>query len=168
MWVARELRGIQPDEVEQLGHPGAPFGLPSDAMNDEWLFDDGADAHARVQRGVGVLKDDLHVPTRLPQARLREAQNVFVLESDFTGRRLDEPQDAPAGRGFSAAGFPDEPERLPFLDREADVVDGPDDRPGRKEPPRPAELSDQVPDFEEGHQCPRAGRIWGSTAGPCR
>ena len=40
--VPRELRGVEADEVEELGHSGAALGLRADAMDDERLFDDRA------------------------------------------------------------------------------------------------------------------------------
>src|SRR5437762_2145076 len=66
--VARELRGIQADQVEELRDTRAPLRSRSDLVDDQRLFDDRADAHARVERRVGILENDLHVATRVSHA----------------------------------------------------------------------------------------------------
>ena len=82
----------------------------------------------------------------------REPQHVLAAEEHLAGRRLDQPQDAASGRALAAARLADEPEHLAFLDREADVVDGPDDRRRAPESLLADEVLDEVADLEERHQ----------------
>ena len=51
--------------------PRAPaaLGAVAHAVDQQRLADDVADRHARVERGVGVLEDHLHVPAQRPQRR---------------------------------------------------------------------------------------------------
>ena len=49
----------QAHEVEQLKNPLANFARRQRLVGDERLGDDRADPHARVERGVGILKDRL-------------------------------------------------------------------------------------------------------------
>src|SRR5581483_1787688 len=61
--VAAHVVGLQPDRLQELGHT-VPELLPGprQLVDDERLADDGADRHARIERGERVLEDDLHVP----------------------------------------------------------------------------------------------------------
>ena len=61
-------------------------------------------------------------------ARAREREHVLAAKQDLAGGRFDQPQDAAAGRALAAAGFADESEHLAFVDREAHIVHGLDDR----------------------------------------
>ena len=67
MWVAIGMLGAQPHDLEQLVYPVPSLPRRADAVHDEGLRDDGLHPHARVQRGVGILEDDLHPPPQLPQ-----------------------------------------------------------------------------------------------------
>jgi len=66
------------------------------------------------------------VPPGLAQGAAVESEHVLALERDLSRRRLDQTQDAAAGRGLAAARFPDQAERLALLDRERDAIDRPD------------------------------------------
>ena len=71
---AAELMGItvvvifsQTDLIEQF-YDSIALGLAfGELMNLESFTHDVAHAHARVERGVGILKDDLHLPPRVAQ-----------------------------------------------------------------------------------------------------
>ena len=86
------------------------------SMNDQRLLDDLPRAHSRIQRGVRILKDHLHVAAARRACARREAEHVLAAERDVAGRRLDQPQDAAPGRALAAARLADEPERLALLD----------------------------------------------------
>ena len=72
------------------------------------------------------------LPRRSRSSRDAELGDVDAVVEDLSGGGLDEAEDRAAGRGFAAAGFADEAERLAAVDVEADVVDGADvvDRAG--------------------------------------
>ena len=92
-------------------------------MDDQRLADDRADRHARVERGVGILEDDLHVAAQRAQRLAVERDDALAFEPHLARGRLDEPQDAAPGGRLAAAGFADEPQRLAGADLEADTVD---------------------------------------------
>ena len=80
MRVAVDVLGREPDDVEQLAHArraivarSAPWMRSGSAMID-------ADAHARVQRGVRVLEDHLHLAPQRPQLAPRQRGDVRALE----------------------------------------------------------------------------------------
>ena len=123
--VAAHVIGLQADRLEQLDHPRRQFGAGlGEFVDDERLADDAADRHARVQRCERVLEDYLHVATERAKRVSAEVRDVAALEPDLAGRRLDEAQDAAAGRRLAAAGLADEPKRLSSRDVEADAIDG--------------------------------------------
>src|SRR5215471_11631856 len=123
--VTVHMIGVEPHRFEQLDN-AALESLPRarEAVDDERLADNRADRHARIERGVGVLKNDLHVAAERTQFAAGQYGRVLALEPDLAGSRFDKAQDAAAGRGFAAAGLADEPQRLAAADIEADAVDG--------------------------------------------
>src|SRR5438132_8011690 len=98
-----EVRRIEADEVEQLGHARAPLGAAPESMDDQRLLDDVPRAHARIQRRIGVLEDDLHLAARLAHSPPAEGKDVLAPKPHFAGRRLDQPQHAAPGRRLAAA-----------------------------------------------------------------
>ena len=78
---------------------------------------------ARIQRREGILENDLHVRTAFPQFPAAELKDILPVENDLSGGRLDQPEDAAPGRGFSAAGFADDAESSALLQGEGDIVD---------------------------------------------
>src|SRR6185503_3584580 len=90
------------------------------------LADDRADGHARVERAVRVLEDDLHPAPEAAQPVRLERGQVDPVEPDRARGGLAQADQRPAGRALAAAGFADEPEGLAAANLEADVVDGAD------------------------------------------
>ena len=115
--------GVQADTVEQVGDLGAPT-VPPLTPHDEGLADDVADRHARVEAGVGILEDHLHLPPEPTQVLASGVGDVVALELDVTGRGLDETKDDACRRGLSAPGLTHQAECLPLPDAEVDAVDG--------------------------------------------
>ena len=150
--IAGLVGRLQPHQLKQLSDTSAALPLCSELVNDQRLFDDVADTHPRVQRRIRILEDDLHVAARHPHPIRREAQHVLAAEHDVAGRRFNQPEDAPAGGALAAARFADQAEHLPFVDREAHVVDRLDDRRGTQEPLLSRKMFDEVTDLEQRHQ----------------
>ena len=79
------------------------------------------DGEARIERGVAVLKHHLHPAAQLPQRQI--AAELFAVEHDRAGIRLDQADHQPRRRRLAAAGFADDAEHLALVDREAHVID---------------------------------------------
>ena len=106
-------------------------------MNDERLFDDLPRPHPRVERRIRILKHDLHLPPRCPQLATRDKrEDILAAKADLARGRLDQPQQAAAGRRLAAAGLADQAERLALFDREAHVIDRGDTRALAEQPAR--------------------------------
>ena len=97
--------------------------LGADPVHDERLADDVADRHAGVERGVRILEDDLHLPPHPAHLLATDLGQLDTLEAHRARGRLEELEDAVAGRRLARAGLADEPERLARSDVEADAVD---------------------------------------------
>ena len=149
--VAVDEARVEADDVEELAHAGAAVAARADAVHDERLRDDVADGHARVERRVRVLEDDLHLAPHLPHVLAAERRQLPPLEADRAAGRLEQAEDAVAGRGLAGAGLADEAERLALADLEADAVHGPDevDRPVDQQARLDREVLLEVGDLEE-------------------
>jgi len=163
----RDLRRVQADQAEQLRHPGLALLAGADAMDDERFFDDGADAHAGVERRIGILKDDLEIATGAPQVSCVERCQVGALEDDLSRCGLDQPQDAAAGGRLSTAGFTDQAERLAGSHIETDVVNSAHGA-AAAQPSAAAELLYEMRDLQEGSADVQCCHAPPPVAWPCR
>src|SRR5262245_10215614 len=118
-------------------------------MDDERFLDDLARAHPRVQRRIRILKHDLHVTPGLAHPLARKGEYVVVTKPDVAAGRLDQSEDAAAGRGLAAAGFADQSECLPLLNAEAHIVDRTYRRAVTEETAATDKVFDEVRDFDE-------------------
>ena len=91
-------------------------------MNDQRLGDDFFHAHARVERGKGVLKDDLHVAAETAELTAVGCEYVLAVEGDGAGSGLDEAENHASQSGLTAARFADKAECFSLSDVERDTV----------------------------------------------
>ena len=123
------------DAAQQLGDPIVALRAPADAVDDERLGDQRADAHARIERRIGVLEDHLRpAPHRLHLAPRQRAGRAAV-DRDLP-RPGHEVEDRLAGRRLAGAALADEAERLAGLDVEGDVLTAEAAPPRPNSPPR--------------------------------
>src|SRR3984893_13486377 len=114
---------IEAADREQLAHPlSAARGIGLDGVHLHRLGDDATDLHARIERAVGVLKDDLDASTQREQLFVSKLGEVEAVIDDLAGRRPLQQQDAAAGRCLAATALPDQPKRLASAKREVDTV----------------------------------------------
>ena len=150
--VALEVRRVEADQPEQLGDARAARRPVAEPVDDERLLDDLPRAHPRVERRVRILKDDLHVAPRRRAGAPARTQHVVAAEPHVARRRLDQPQQAAAGRRLAAARLADQPERLALVDAEAHVVDRGDARARPEAAAAAGEMLDEMRDLDERHQ----------------
>ena len=94
------------------------------AVDQEALGDDVADGHARVQRGVGILEDDLHLAAQGLEFGGAQVEDILPVEEDRACRGRDQAQDGAGDGGLAAAGLAHQAEGLPLAHGEAHVVHG--------------------------------------------
>ena len=93
-------------------------------MHPQRLGQDLAHGHARIERGVGILEDDLHVPAQPAQRILAEVGDFLALEAHGARRRVHQAQHQTSGGRLAAARLADQRQRLAAGDLEAHVFDG--------------------------------------------
>src|SRR5687768_2986744 len=87
------------------------------------LGDDVADDHARVQGGLGVLEDHLHLPVESLALIARRLVDVLAPVEHLAARRIVEPDKDPSRRRLAAARLADQAERFTLIDLERDPID---------------------------------------------
>ncbi len=115
---------IEAAHREQLANAcGAACGIALDPVNHDRFGDDLADLHARVQRAVRILKDDLDPAPQRQQILASHLGDIDAVIDDLAGGRLFKPQDAAAGRRLAAAALADQTQGLAAPDGEVDAID---------------------------------------------
>ena len=82
---------------------------------------ENVNGHARVERGVGVLEDDLHAAAQVAHGGGGGGEGL-ALEDDNAGGGFDQAQQYAGDGGLAAAGFADQAERFAGLDGERHIV----------------------------------------------
>ena len=115
----------QPDQPQHLRHlpPRRRVGLR--AMDQQRLHDDVFHRHARIERAVGVLENNLHPRPHRAQRPRVEPGDLLAVEMDGPAGRLDQADQQPPQRRLPAAGFPHQPQGLAGADAEIHPVHRP-------------------------------------------
>ncbi len=92
-------------------------------MDGEGLGEDVADGHARIERGVGILEDDLHAAAEGAHGGGGGGRQRVAFEEDFAGGGFDEAEQHAGDGALAGAGFADQAEGFAGCDGEGDVVD---------------------------------------------
>src|SRR5258707_12554183 len=118
------MLGPQPDLFHHVAPRRRALRLARFRVDDERLLENGADLLARVERGIGVLEDDLNGAAQRATFGFRFAFGG-IPAGDAQGaaaRLLDQRDQAGEGR-LATAGLADDAERLAGLQGEGDAVD---------------------------------------------
>src|SRR5439155_964927 len=134
--IAARGLGRQAHQLEQLSHPLPALRACTEAMDREPFADDALDAHARIERAVGVLEDDLHLAAERAQLARPECQERAPVERHLPRGGLDEAQHETPERRLPRARLADQAEGLARLDGERHAVHG--QHPGACSTIRPA------------------------------
>ena len=121
--VAQHRAVGQPDLGQERARALLAFRLAGNAVHAHRLDQRLADPPARIERGVGILEDDLQLAAQHPQTRLARRDHVLALEDDLTRVGLDQAQRGAPGRRLAAAGFADQAEGLAVAHAERDAVE---------------------------------------------
>ena len=104
--VAAGVVGRQPDELEQL--LDLLVVVAGDLVDLQRLLDRAADGEPRVERGVRVLEDHLHLAAQRPQLLAAQADELAALVLHRPGARLDQLQHAAPERRLARAALADQ------------------------------------------------------------
>src|ERR1041385_8648351 len=120
---ARVVPGSDPPPVKG---PGARGGNPPPGQQPvdlEALRHRRARGHPRIERAVGILKDQLHPAPEPAERGGAGGEDVHAVEPDRPGRGGGEAEDGPADRGLARARLAHQPEGLARGEVEAHPVD---------------------------------------------
>ena len=92
-------------------------------MDQKGLGNDAHAGHSGIQRGKGILKDDLQFLAQGPQLPAGKLGNIPPLIQNLAGSGLQKPDQQPAGGGLAAARFPRQAQGFPLQNGEGNVVD---------------------------------------------
>src|SRR3954468_2523505 len=124
MRVAVGLPRPQAHMPQHLRDAVLDLALGRDAMHAQGIFQRAANGLARIERGIGILKHDLHdAGQRLPIAGW-PVGHVLSVQHDAAARRGHQAKDRQCDRGLAGAGLADEAEAFAALEGEIDAVDG--------------------------------------------
>jgi hypothetical protein len=109
----RALR--QSDEAQHVRHQRARRRIGLGAVDQQRLHDDVFNLHARIERPIGVLEDDLHGAAPRAHGSGIERRDIGSIEPDGAVGGLDQ-ADQRAERRLAAAGLADETQRFAWQD----------------------------------------------------
>jgi hypothetical protein len=105
---------------------------------------------ARIQRGEGILKYNLHLSSQVPHPGFTVSEDALPFQENVTPSRCLNQKDQTTQRGFTATGLTHKPEGFTFPDLQANPVDGLNRCDLTQEyPTRDRKMLDQIPDFEQ-------------------
>src|SRR5688500_17788662 len=151
MWIPMDMLLVEPDPLEQVADGGLALALVRHAMDVEALAHDLADAHARVERRVWILEDDLDVTASRLELPCVEDEELLALERHAPGSRRDQSEKDLSKRRLSTSRPPHQAERLALVHGEADAIHRAD-RPELADAHQAAadiEVLDEVADLEQ-------------------
>ena len=121
------------------------------AVDRQRRADDLPNPLPRVERGIGVLEDDLQLAPHGAHAAAGERRDVLPVEDDAAVSQREEADEGAAEGRLAAAGFPDQAKCLALLNLEGDVVDSmdPRDLALEQDPPLDREVFDYVLRLEQ-------------------
>ena len=142
--------GLEADELQEFLNASPRVLTLREAVNAQRFGDDVADGHARIERCIRILEDDLHLFAQFADFFAAEFSDVATFEEHFAFGRLEQPQhDATRGR-LARTRFADEAERLAASDREIDPVYGLDVADvSRKHARADRKIFEEVADLDE-------------------
>ncbi len=166
--IARQVARIELHRLQELRGAALQRGAGESGVQPERTRDDIGHGVLRVQRGVGILEDELDGPLFAPAASLHQGCKRLAVQRDEASVGRQQAGDATRERGLAGAAFADDRECRTGFYGKAHIVDRAHRR-GRKpaeqsvaaegtadafdhQPRREQHLADQVP-LRPG--CPR-------------
>jgi hypothetical protein len=130
-------------------------------MNFERFGENGADAEARIEGVVGVLKNHLNFFSVGAEFRTSEGTDDMTLVGDGACGGIDEANDGATEGGLARTAFADEAESGSFFDGEGNIVEG-FDHAGLtlKESRFDGKVNGEIGDLEEGRHGIWEGFYW--------
>src|ERR1700756_6047901 len=123
-------------------------------MNDERLGDVVFHAKTGIERGEGVLEDDLQVASQFAHLAAADAYQIPAIVNNGSRCGLDQTKNEAAEGALARAGFAHQPQRFAGVNLQRNIIDGANFSAKLAGKGRVAVREDlgQVADFEKGHR----------------
>src|SRR6266446_8474077 len=149
--IASHMIRLQADGLQQIHH--TLFKLPPgfrQPVNDQGFANDRADVHARIERCIRVLKDNLDVAAQDAKLACLQRSDILAFKMDLAPGRFDQAKHATPGGRFTTAGCANQPEGFAAVDVKIDTVDSMDAASLTAEQAAPErKFLGQIPDPEQ-------------------
>ena len=122
--IAPRVIRLQADPRQQRQHARLAFLGAAKLVDDHAVHDGVAHRATRVQAGIGILEDGLHLAAERQQRGAGQALHVMAGQLDAAGRGPQQAGDAAAQCALARARFADQRQRGAALDRQADAAHG--------------------------------------------
>ena len=109
---------------EIVDAPGPVFCSPADAERSHALLHDLRNTHARIQRGVRILEDDLEFAPARSQCCALQPEQIDAIEFDASARHGHQRSTPFADRGLAAPRLADQRQRATGGDSEGHAIHG--------------------------------------------
>ncbi len=122
--AAREA-GRERDHLKQLGDAVRAARAVAERVHLQHLAERPPHGEARVERGEGILEDELDAPRERPPLPVRARDDRLAGDLDRPGGRRLEPDEQPRERRLPAAALPDHADRPPRAQLQGHPAHGP-------------------------------------------
>jgi len=130
-------------------------------MNFEGFGENGADAEARIEGVVGVLKNHLNLFSVGAEVGTSEGTDDLALVGNGAGSGIDEADDGAAEGGLTRTALPDEAEGATLFDGEGNIVESFDHASlTLKESRFDGKVDGEIGDLKEGRHGIWEGFYW--------
>jgi len=119
--IALQVAWIEAHQSHELLHAIDDIAA-SRATDGERLADDVQHAHARIQRGIGVLENHLHAGAQGTQRRLPHARDLLSVHYDLAAGRVFQPKNGAAQGCLAGSRFSDQCQRFATLNVDVHAV----------------------------------------------
>ncbi len=116
------LLRAQAHRLQQKSQPLRPFLPGVEAVNVHGIGKDLVHGHPGIERGIGVLEDELHFPPDPAQGLPPHVRHVLAPEPDRASRHRRQPGDGHSRSGLPATRLAHDPQRLALVQMKVDPV----------------------------------------------
>lgn len=120
------MAGVESHFGEELRDALLASRAAGEFVDVERFTDDVLDGHAGIERGVGVLEDDLHAAAHFFEIVSIEGSEISTIEGDLARGGFGKAEDGSANCGFAAATFADKAQSFSAVNVQVNPLDGGD------------------------------------------
>src|SRR5258708_3579518 len=126
--VTIRVRSIQPDVFKQSVNPAPAHNCADSKPVDVQGFPDAFSyRHARIERTIWILKNNLELPPTGAQLGTSQCRDILAIKVYLTRSWPNKSDDGAPESSLAAAAFADQTDSFARGDGQADIIHGPDE-----------------------------------------